>query len=451
MPRCHNCNSPYHYSDKCTKSSRDLSKCHNCNQSGHKAADCPNPRKSNSFSTSTCHTCKQTGHKMADCPQKSSSFSTHQPSSSSFSTQPPSSFPPSTCHTCKQIGHKMADCPQKSSLSSSSSSSFPQSTCHTCKKPGHKMSDCPQKFSSSPFSRSVNQVSSQESYSSRQPSSQQSLSFPPPLEKEKSSSWSLNKFLPSSISSFFSYLTSNNNTKTTTPTAIDNKPTSDNRKEMQEEKQPFIYPVLQNSATFTLKFSEMWGNNSALIATSLLYNFKNDFVKALLEEKVIPQNTRSDDPNYVPHVNIKGQKDVFDKLNNTLVVINHNNIKLHENYVELLIGAKYHMTLCYHENLSFHSVKIYEILDRLLSEFKSQAELDVKEFQEQEKKEEERKARIHEEGLISSKCKICFINDFNTTLLPCGHTCICLTCSDRIVKCPICRTQVTSKVRSIIS
>lgn len=40
-------------------------------------------------------------------------------------------------------------------------------------------------------------------------------------------------------------------------------------------------------------------------------------------------------------------------------------------------------------------------------------------------------------------CKICFTNDIDTILLPCGHNCCCSNCSLLInKKCPICRKQV---------
>lgn len=40
-------------------------------------------------------------------------------------------------------------------------------------------------------------------------------------------------------------------------------------------------------------------------------------------------------------------------------------------------------------------------------------------------------------------CKICFTNDIDVILLPCGHSCCCSNCSQFInKKCPICRKQV---------
>ncbi len=35
MPKCHNCNSPYHYSDHCTKPKKSSKSCFNCGESGH--------------------------------------------------------------------------------------------------------------------------------------------------------------------------------------------------------------------------------------------------------------------------------------------------------------------------------------------------------------------------------------------------------------------------------
>lgn len=40
-------------------------------------------------------------------------------------------------------------------------------------------------------------------------------------------------------------------------------------------------------------------------------------------------------------------------------------------------------------------------------------------------------------------CKICMNQPSNTVLTPCGHKCVCLTCSKQIKNiCPICRRQV---------
>lgn len=50
------------------------------------------------------------------------------------------------------------------------------------------------------------------------------------------------------------------------------------------------------------------------------------------------------------------------------------------------------------------------------------------------------------------ECKICFDAPINTVLVPCGHLCVCLECSKRLVGssrvCPICRTKIRKVVRT---
>ena len=47
-------------------------------------------------------------------------------------------------------------------------------------------------------------------------------------------------------------------------------------------------------------------------------------------------------------------------------------------------------------------------------------------------------------------CPICFENEVNTVLVPCGHT-YCKTCSEsdrsRHAKCPQCRVQINARVK----
>jgi hypothetical protein len=88
---CYNCNSPYHYSDKCPKP-RQIPTCYNCGKSGHKTDRCPNPKKNNSTShNSTCHNCGNSGHKVANCPNKVAL----------------------KCYTCGETNHKATECPNK--------------------------------------------------------------------------------------------------------------------------------------------------------------------------------------------------------------------------------------------------------------------------------------------------------------------------------------------------
>jgi hypothetical protein len=37
------------------------------------------------------------------------------------------------------------------------------------------------------------------------------------------------------------------------------------------------------------------------------------------------------------------------------------------------------------------------------------------------------------------KCSICFENNSNIVIIPCGHVCSCSKCSNNIFFCPVCR------------
>ncbi len=45
----------------------------------------------------------------------------------------------------------------------------------------------------------------------------------------------------------------------------------------------------------------------------------------------------------------------------------------------------------------------------------------------------------------SARCLICQDADRNTLFFPCRHICACSPCSDRLDKCPVCRTRIESK------
>lgn len=50
-----------------------------------------------------------------------------------------------------------------------------------------------------------------------------------------------------------------------------------------------------------------------------------------------------------------------------------------------------------------------------------------------------------------SECKICYDRAIHTTCVPCGHQCMCVTCSRKIVdklNCPVCNQALTQIVRT---
>ncbi|CAM9937849.1 unnamed protein product [Ascophyllum nodosum] len=49
----------------------------------------------------------------------------------------------------------------------------------------------------------------------------------------------------------------------------------------------------------------------------------------------------------------------------------------------------------------------------------------------------------------SDLCIVCFDNERDCTLVPCGHHCSCLSCAARFNECPICRAPVRQKIKTI--
>jgi hypothetical protein len=367
-----------------------MPKCYNCGSLHHYSDHCSKPAKEN---RSKCHNCQQTGHKMTDCPL-------NKVQSGSFAQI----FQQPKCHNCQQLGHKMADCPLNKVQASSFAQNFQQPKCHNCQQLGHKMADCPNKDSQKLACHNCKQFG------------------------HKMSDCPLNRsaFALNSKSSIMCHNCGESGHK------IAECPLN-----FQVEGHEGPRSILKNALTVQLRLDGMWGRESALIAnSSILYDVHNDFMKCLFEEKII--EVSQSDRDCVPHINIKGNQEIYSELNNSPVIINNQSIKLHRDYIELVISTKYrvHMMLCHSDNLISKSEVIYKILDSVLEKLKTK----VDRFNE-----------IKENSLISSKCKVCYEHDINLTLVPCGHTCICSNCLGQLHICPICRTPITSSVKSILS
>lgn len=50
------------------------------------------------------------------------------------------------------------------------------------------------------------------------------------------------------------------------------------------------------------------------------------------------------------------------------------------------------------------------------------------------------------------QCLVCCQNPREIILLPCGHVCLCLDCSERINDlCPVCRAEIQTKATAYIA
>ncbi|XP_058067035.1 death-associated inhibitor of apoptosis 1 [Anopheles bellator] len=48
-------------------------------------------------------------------------------------------------------------------------------------------------------------------------------------------------------------------------------------------------------------------------------------------------------------------------------------------------------------------------------------------------------------------CKICFVNEYNTAFLPCGHVVACAKCASSVTKCPLCQQPFINVLRLYLS
>jgi cellular nucleic acid-binding protein len=135
---CHNCGSPHHYSNNCTKPRQSkqssTSKCYSCGKTGHRSDNCPNKSSSNSINDSKCYGCGQVGHRKDNCPNQAAS------------AIPVSNV--SKCYGCGQVGHRKDNCPNQAAANSNTNSN--QEKCFECNQMGHRRDNCPNKQNSGP-------------------------------------------------------------------------------------------------------------------------------------------------------------------------------------------------------------------------------------------------------------------------------------------------------------
>ena len=56
------------------------------------------------------------------------------------------------------------------------------------------------------------------------------------------------------------------------------------------------------------------------------------------------------------------------------------------------------------------------------------------------------------EELVEARlCKVCRRKDSCMVFVPCGHLVCCQECGERATRCPVCRMDISEKIRSFIS
>ena len=55
---------------------------------------------------------------------------------------------------------------------------------------------------------------------------------------------------------------------------------------------------------------------------------------------------------------------------------------------------------------------------------------------------------MQENGSSNGNCTVCYEGAIDAVIIPCGHMCVCMSCTEHLQRCPICRTDITEVVRT---
>lgn len=135
---------------------------------------------------------------------------------------------------------------------------------------------------------------------------------------------------------------------------------------------------------YQILLSGWWGKESALFdERCLLYQLKNTFVTKLLAEGILTSadvDNINDTRNRTPHVRLTDKNSfpndqkAFDTINNKVMTISINDIKIHKDWIETDLGysgrVQTHMTLVHKRNIIDHKDKIINILSNIFNEIK---------------------------------------------------------------------------------
>lgn len=83
----------------------------------------------------------------------------------------------------------------------------------------------------------------------------------------------------------------------------------------------------------------------------------------------------------------------------------------------------------------------------------SQLQLHVQRFRLQQLQQQQQQVQPADKDELENLCKICFANDINAVMIPCGHLALCIGCAQSVKTsksplCPLCRVQITTVVQT---
>lgn len=87
-----------------------------------------------------------------------------------------------------------------------------------------------------------------------------------------------------------------------------------------------------------------------------------------------------DERNKTPHIDIRGNKDVYQMLNGKTINVNNLTIIANRNYIEIqcCIKPAVHLTLIYKDNIIADIDKVYEVLNKILKIKSHQIDIKMK-------------------------------------------------------------------------
>jgi hypothetical protein len=173
-----------------------------------------------------------------------------------------------------------------------------------------------------------------------------------------------------------------------------------------------------------LNLGEWWGPESVKLSESCyLFEFKQKFMEELLKNNLI-NNNDLDIRNKTAHIKIADKTVnpydhlVYESIDNKLISIVSNDIKINENFVGIKISSEQHLTLIFKKNIGSKRLLIVPIIHKIFRDMDQRSDM--------------------------KNCVVCLENDKNC-FIDCGHLCLCLNCSYNFDKCPICRKMITMR------
>jgi hypothetical protein len=175
----------------------------------------------------------------------------------------------------------------------------------------------------------------------------------------------------------------------------------------------------------TLIFKSMWGSESALISEeSFFFRLKMEFMNILAATGTI---TEIDERNKIPHINIHGNSELYEKLNNSTYIITLDSFVFENNSI-MLKFLNCHYTLCFYHGIADSLEKI-QTLKSIISNILNDYNTEFPEY----------------------ICCICTAAKYNMLFLPCKHVSCCNSCGSNMKVCPICRSEVNFLMQIYLS